>query len=77
MVGIETLWLPILLSSVIVFVASSIIHMLPLWHKNEFPRMANEDNFIAAVRPLNVPPGEYMVPRCSSHQEMKSPEFLE
>ena len=36
MTGLSTLWLPILLSSVIVFVASTVIHMaLPWWHKSD------------------------------------------
>ena len=43
MVGILELWLPILLSAVIVFVVSSIIHMASPWHKNDYPRMPNED----------------------------------
>jgi hypothetical protein len=30
-----------------------------------------------ALRPLAIPPGDYMVPRCDSRKEMKSPEFLE
>ena len=33
MTDIAALWLPILVSAVIVFVASSIIHMAPLWHR--------------------------------------------
>jgi hypothetical protein len=32
MVGITALWLPILLSSVFVFILSSIIHMFTKWH---------------------------------------------
>ena len=77
MVGFEALWLPILLSAVFVFIASSIIHMMPLWHKNEFPKMANEDKVMDALRPLNIPPGEYMVPRCENQKNMRSPEFTE
>jgi len=34
-----TLWLPILLSSVIVFLVSSVIHMAPLWHRNDYPKV--------------------------------------
>ena len=30
-----------------------------------------------AVRPLNVPPGNYFVPRPSGNEEMRSPEFKE
>jgi hypothetical protein len=71
------LWQPILLSAVIVFVASSIIHMAPLWHKGDYPRVPNEDQLRAAVGPLGIPPGNYMVPRAASMEEMKSPAFKE
>jgi hypothetical protein len=71
------LWLPILLSVVIVFVASSIIHMASPWHKNDYPRLPDEDAFRNAVRPLNLPTGDYMVPRPRSREDLKSPEFLE
>jgi hypothetical protein len=30
-----------------------------------------------ALRPLAIPPGDYMIPRPSSSQEMRSPEFVE
>jgi hypothetical protein len=74
--GLSSLWLPILLSSVIVFVASSIIHMGPFWHKGDYPKMPNEDKLMDAVRPLGIPPGDYMVPR-PSPAEMRSPAFAE
>ena len=74
---ITALWLPILVSAVVVFVLSSIIHMGPLWHKTDFPKVPNEDALMNAVRPLNIPPGDYMVPRPTSGAEMKSPEFQE
>jgi len=77
MTGLFALWLPILLSSVIVFVASSIIHMAPLWHKKDYPQLPNEDKVIEALRPLAIPPGDYMVPRATSQAEMRSPEFAE
>jgi hypothetical protein len=77
MTELTALWLPILLSAVIVFVASSILHMAPLWHKNDYPRVPNEDQVMDALRPLAIPPGDYMVPRAASGAEMKSPEFAE
>ncbi len=77
MVGLFTLWLPILLSSVIVFMVSSVIHIASPWHKNDYPKMPNEDMAMDALRPLNIPPGDYMVPRSSSMREMRSPEFIE
>ena len=72
-----TLWLPILLSSVIVFVVSSVIHMVLPWHKSDYPKVPNEEKVMDALRPLAVPPGDYMIPRPSSTQEMRSPEFAE
>ena len=53
MTTIAALWLPILLSAVIVFIASSIIHMAPLWHRNELP--APPDGGPAAGRDAPVP----------------------
>lgn len=77
MTGIATLWLPILVSSVIVFLVSAVVHMAPLWHKNDYPKVPNEDQLMHALRPLAPPPGDYMVPRAYGAAEMKSPEFAE
>lgn len=77
MTGLTALWLPILLSAVFVFVLSSIIHMATPWHKNDYPPMPNEDRVRDALRPLAIPPGDYMVPRAQSMAEMKTPAFQE
>ncbi len=77
MTGLLQLWLPILVSGAIVFVASSLIHMVLPWHKNDYPPMPNEDRFRDAVRPLAIPPGDYMVPRPADQRDLKSPAFLE
>src|SRR5258708_26829612 len=77
MTELTALWLPVVVSAIIVFVASSIIHMALPWHKNDYPRLPDEDKFTAAVRPLAVPPGDYLVPRCVKREEMRTPEFAE
>lgn len=77
MTGLLSLWLPILLSSVIVFLASSLIHMVLPWHKSDYPKMPNEDQVMNALRPLAIPPGDYFIPRPASTQDMRSPEFQE
>jgi hypothetical protein len=77
MTELSALWLPILLSSVIVFVVSSAVHMALPWHKNDYPRVPNEDKLRDALRPLAIPPGDYMVPRPTNTAEMRSPEFIE
>ncbi len=75
MTALTTLWLPILLSAVFVFIASSIIHMAPLWHRGDYPMLTNQDQILAALRPLAIPPGDYLVPRAANMKEMKTPEF--
>jgi hypothetical protein len=75
MTSLVALWLPILVSAVIVFIASSIIHMGPFWHRGDYPKVPNEDRLRDAVRPLGIAPGEYMVPRASSSKDMQAPEF--
>ena len=77
MTSLTALWLPILVSAIIVFVASSIIHMATPWHKNDYGKIPDEDKVTDALRPLAIPPGDYMVPSCSDMKEMKSPAFVE
>jgi hypothetical protein len=77
MTGLSALWLPILLSSVVVFVASSVIHMATPWHKSDYPKLSNEDRVRDALRPLAIAPGDYVIPRPSNREEMRSPAFAE
>ena len=77
MTSLSELWLPIVLSSVIVFVASSAIHMALPWHKGDYARVPNEDKVMEALRPFALPPGDYMIPRASSTKEMSTPEFVD
>jgi len=71
------LWLPILLSAVIVFIASSILHMVLKFHKNDYKKLANEDGILEAIRKGNLEPGMYMFPCHTDPSAMKSPEFIE
>jgi hypothetical protein len=75
-VPIHTLWLPILLSAVIVFVASSIMHMVLPYHRSDYKKLPDEDKVVAALRSAGAGRGLYMFPFCS-HKEMKSPEMQE
>jgi hypothetical protein len=75
MTGLSALWLPILLSSVIVFVVSSILHSVLPWHKSDYQRVPEEDKVMDALRPLAIPPGDYILPRPLKRDDMRSPEF--
>jgi hypothetical protein len=71
------LWLPILVSAVVVFVASSVLHMLLTYHKADFRKLPGEDAVAAAMRKENPAPGRYMLPHCESHKEFQDPAVVE
>ena len=77
MVSILSLWLPILLSAVIVFAASSIIHMLLPYHRSDFGKVPAEDEAMGALRNLKIPPGDYVMPVAGDPDEMKSADYIE
>ena len=77
MVDVTELWLPILVSPILIFLVSSVIHMLTPWHKGDYRTVPNEDGVMQAMRPFNLTPGDYMLPRPSSMADMQSPAFLE
>lgn len=70
---LTALWLPILLSAVFVFIASSIIHMVLPYHKSSYRKLADEDKVRAAIRASNPSPGMYNFPFCT-HKDMNSDE---
>lgn len=76
MVPIAALWLPIVLAAVIVFVASSIMHMLLPYHRSDYKQLPDEDKVMGALRSANLTRGAYIFPYCS-HKEMRSPATLE
>jgi hypothetical protein len=77
MVTVAQLWLPILLSSVFVFFASSILHMvLKFWHMPDYNGFTNEDEVGAAMRKGGAGAGMYMIPYCKP-EAMKDPQTQE
>ena len=77
MIGLTSLLLPIVLSAVVVFVVSSIIHMALPYHRSDFRQMPGEAGVMAAIRTANVPAGEYVMPHCGTPANMKTPEYQE
>ena len=77
MVPITSLWIPILLSAVIVFIASSILHMVLTYHRSEYRKLPDEDALLNAMRERQIPPGFYAFPHHTGPKEMKSPEMME
>jgi hypothetical protein len=77
MVSLMSLWLPILISAVLVFVVSSIIHMVLRYHSTDFVKVPAEDDVMETLRKFNIPPGDYVMPYAGSSQAMGSPEYIE
>lgn len=77
MVALTSLWAPILLGGVLVFVVSSIIHMLLPYHRTDFGTLPAEDEVMEALRRFKIPPGDYLVPCAGTPDRMRTTEFQE
>ena len=75
MVSIISLWLPIILSAIAVFLISSIIHMVLPYHKSDFKKLPDEDAVRENLGKFNIPGGEYMFPFTTDSKERNSQEF--
>jgi hypothetical protein len=75
MVALTALSLPILLSAVLVFVASSVVHMVVPWHRNDLKRLPGEDAVREAIRKAGIGPGQYWFPFPENPKDMGSPEM--
>jgi len=76
MAFLAALWLPILLSAVIVFVASFIMHMVLPYHRNDYSQLPDEDKILPVLRAAALKRGLYIFPFCT-HKDMKSPAMIE
>jgi hypothetical protein len=70
------LWLPILLSAVVVFAISSAVHMVIKWHAPDYRGFSNEDAVRDAIRAGHPSPGRYVLPYCGDMKEMGSDVML-
>jgi hypothetical protein len=76
MVPLTSLWLPVLVSAIFVFVLSSVIHMVLTYHRSDMRKLANEDEALDSLRRVNIPPGDYILPCAGSPEVMRSQEFI-
>jgi hypothetical protein len=74
-ISLLQLWLPILLSAVCVFAASSLIHMVVKWHASDYRALSNEEEVRAAIRKGNPAPGQYVLPHCGDMKDMAKPDM--
>lgn len=66
-----SLWLPVVVSAVAVWLVSSIVHMVLKYHKADYKGLADEASAAQALR--GTAPGVYPVPYCADPAQMKDP----
>jgi hypothetical protein len=76
MSAIAQLWMPILVTAVLIFIASSLIHMVLKWHNADYRQLSNEDDVRAAVRAASPAPGQYVLPYSVDMKEMSSETMM-
>ncbi|MBC7817302.1 MAG: hypothetical protein IAG10_10475 [Planctomycetaceae bacterium] len=70
-----SLWLPIIVASVALFFTSFLSWMVLQLHRQDWVKLAKEDEFMQAVRNCDIPIGSYTFPGCGSPEEMESEAF--
>lgn len=75
MIPIIQLWLPVVVSAVGVFIASSIVHMVFKWHNADYLKLPNEDEVAAALRRSAVVPGQYTIPHCLDMKDVQTQDM--
>lgn len=73
MIPVLSLWLPILVAAVLVFVVSSLIHTVLGYHAGDFAALPDEDSARSALS--GVPAGDYAIPHASSKEERSSEAY--
>ena len=76
MVSLAALWLPIVLSAIFVFIASSIMHMILPYHRGDYRALPDEEKLLTALRGAGLTRGLYVFP-FGTHKDMKSPAMME
>jgi hypothetical protein len=71
-----SLWLPVVVSAVAVWLVSAVLHMVLKYHRADFKQLANEEAVAPALRSAAPAPGVYVIPYCSDMSQMKDPAFL-
>jgi len=72
-----SLWLPVVVSAVVVWLLSSVLHMVLKYHKADYKPLPDEEAVGSALRKDAPPPGVYTIPYCDDMAQMKDPAFQE
>jgi hypothetical protein len=75
MVGWMELLLPAALSAVLVFIASSLIHIVLKLHNVDYHKLSNEDEVRAAINRGSPQPAMYTIPHCAGGKQAAMPDM--
>lgn len=76
-VSLISLWLPILLSALIVFFAAFVAWMVLPHHRSDWVGIANEGSLLQAIKDLGLGRGQYVFPRALTPEGGKEPDARE
>lgn len=71
-VSLLQLWLPIIVGTLLAWIASALIHILVKYHNSDYQQLANEDEVMDAVRNGTPKPGMHTFPYCADMNDMKN-----
>ena len=69
-VSIMSLWAPILLATLLAWIASAVIHVVIKFHNSDYRGMSNEDEVMDAIRNGNPELGMHTLPYCVDMKDM-------
>lgn len=72
-----SLWLPVVVSAVAVWLVSALLHMALKYHRADYKQLADEEAVGAALRKAAPAPGLYAIPYCLDAAAMKDPAVQE
>jgi hypothetical protein len=76
MVTLDALWLPILVATILVFAASSLVWMVLPHHRSDVKGLPDEAAVMEVIAKQSPGPGLYNFPHAKSPKEMGDPEFI-
>jgi len=74
---IGSLWIPVVVSAIVVFLGSSLVHMLLKYHRADYKALPHENAVREALGKTGAAPGVYFTPYCPDMKGMKEPAMKE
>lgn len=77
MVPVLSLWLPIVVSAVGVFIVSSLVHMVLGYHASDLQALKDEDRILDELSRHDIPPGTYALPHAATPAAMQEKAYVQ